>query len=393
MFVPLKNNHGYFIILAFSLLFQGLISCKKDNTVSANAPSPVSQPFVSTANLLSNSNFNLWDTSNNFFKDWKIDLPLQGVVTRDSGGIKFSGDVLGSYYIYQRIKVDNKKFYKASITASYTVNNYFAGGIYVMDTGLHKILGKFERSYSSGADESWDIVFYNKKETEVAVVIGFFEGINANVVFSNASLTEYKYTPRMSGSYFSAYLGNKFPLVFNARQYDSTINRISDYVNSVLLCRYAYFSDTAELPILDQMIGNNPDYAYLNQYLHDLDEIRVGYCQKSSLSLGEILTNEFNIPVRQLHMVFGTEGKHQFQEYWNPFSRRWIIIDPCFNTRYIKNDRLLGDEDFDKSEAPALMVRFGSHYFYDNLDELVDLWQGMDELQVSDYYTITFPFY
>jgi hypothetical protein len=92
-------------------------------------------------------------------------------------------------------------------------------------------------------------------------------------------------------------------------------------------------------------------------------------------------------------MQFAGIGKHQFQEYWNPFSRRWIIIDPCFNTRYIKNDRLLGDEDFDKSEAPALMVRFGSHYFYDNLDELVDLWQGMDELQVSDYYTITFPFY
>ena len=163
--------------------------------------------------------------------------------------------------------------------------------------------------------------------------------------------------------------------------------------NTVLLSQDRFLSDTGENTILDAMIGADTAYTYFNQYRHAPTQVKDGYCQRSSLSLGEILSNEFNIPVRQIYMQFAGIGKHQFLEYWNPFSRRWIIIDPCFNTRYIKNGQLLGDEDFDKSEAPALMARFGSHYFYQYLDELVDLWQGVDELQVSDYYTITFPFY
>jgi hypothetical protein len=91
-------------------------------------------------------------------------------------------------------------------------------------------------------------------------------------------------------------------------------------------------------------------------------------------------------------MVIGGVGLHQFQEYWNPFANKWIIIDPCFNTRYEKDGVLLGDEEIDQSTAPGYMVRFGQYYYYQTTDELIALWQQLDTLDVKDYYTITFPF-
>jgi len=365
-------------------------ACRKDiHTPSSGA----TLAAATTGNLIVNGDFSEWDTHHGVLLDWQTEAAQRGVIVQQSGGgLSFSANDTGSFYVYQRVSVDKRKFYKATITTDYTINNYFSAGIYIMDSALRSIIGKFERTYSSGSGESWEVVFYSKKQTQVAFVCGFLSGINAHVTFTNAALVEYKYEPRISGSDFSAHLSQKFPLVFTARQYDSTILKISDYVNSVLLCRYAYFDDTTELPILHQMIGSDPHYAYFNSYRDSLDQIQVGYCQKSSLSLAEILTNEFNIPVRQVHMVFGPEGKHQFQEYWNPFDSKWIAIDPCFNIRYIKNNTLMGVEDFDRADAPTYMVPFGTHFYYTTTDDLIWFWQYMDQLMITDYYSITFPF-
>jgi hypothetical protein len=400
-----KKSYEYFFILILIVLSQASGSCRKDNIEPAVVPPPESKPVVSPGNLIANSSFNLWDSTGNLIKGWSTSLTQQDVLTQDPGGIKFAGNKAGTYYIYQKIPVDMKKFYKASITASYTLNNYLHAGIYVMDSSLHTVLGKFERSYSSATNETWNIIFYSRKETTIAVVIGFMDGINANVVFKNASLTEYKYTPKLSGSVFSSYLSKKIPLSFTARDYDSTINRISDYMNSVMLARYYhahntsvlgvryyYDTDTTESRTWTWLIGNDTNYVYLSHYLRTLDSITVGYCQRSSLSLAEILTNEFNIPVRQLHMVFGTVGEHQFQEYWNPFAGRWIIIDPCFSVRYVKDNVLLGSEDFGRGNAPDLMQQFGVHFYYPVTVDLISLWQGMDYLWTTEDYTMTFPF-
>lgn len=399
------RRYDYFFILILTILSLAAGGCRKNNIAAETLSPPDTKPAVSPANLLSNCNFNLWDSSSNLLKGWSTSITQQGVITQDPAGIKFGGDVVGSYYIFQKIPVDMKKFYKASITASYTLNNFFAAGIYVMDSSLHTILGKFERTYSTATNETWNIVFYNRKATQVAVVIGFMNGINASAVFKNASLTECKYTPKMSGSNFASYLAKRVPLSFTAKDYDSTINRISDYMNSVLLARYyhahdkslpgsIYYhdTDTMQSRIWNWLIDKDTSYVYLSHNLLTLDSITVGYCQRSSLSLAEILTNEFNIPVRQLHMVFGDIGEHQFQEYWNPFAGRWIIIDPCFNVRYIKDNVLLGSEDFERGDAPLLMQQFGINFYYPVTIELKGLWKDMDYLMTTEDYTITFPF-
>jgi hypothetical protein len=393
-----KRRPAYYFILLFIVVLQGTSSCKKDNGLNAQAPpvaptATLSQTAVSPGNLLSNSSFDLWDSSSNLLRGWSTTASQHGVITRDSGGIKFEANVPGSYYIYQKVKLDARKFYQASVTTSYAVNNYFFGGIYMMDSSLHHILGKFEVAYSSATGDKWNIIFYNKMPTTVAIVIGFFNGINARAIFKNALLDEYHYTPRITSSAFSNYLNlRQGPLVFSARQFDQSVNNLAEFVNSILLCRYAYYSDSAQLPVVRKLIGDNPQYGYFNQYLDTLANIQIGYCQKSSLSLGEILGNEFNIPTRQMFMVFGPVGKHQFLEYWNPFASRWIIIDPCFNVRYAKDSVLLGTDDFDRSVAPQYMQTYGTHFYYTTTDDLIWFWQNMDFLQVMDGDAVSFPY-
>jgi hypothetical protein len=325
-------------------------------------------------------------------QSWRTTATYKGIVRSNVAGVTFSDNTQGQYFISQQVNLPAKKFYRVAVTVDYTLNNYSAAGIYVMDSGMSQTLGQFEKVFSSGTGETWEFVFYAKQGGPVTVVIGFLNGINGTATFRNASLTEYDYKPRVSGSAFSAHLSKKFPLVFTAGQYDTTIGKISDYVNSVLLCRYEYFDDTTELPILNQLIGSDIAYTYFNEYRNSLDSITDSYCQKSSLSLGEILTNEFNIPVRQIHMEVGGVGLHQFLEYWNPFAAKWIIIDPCFSTRYEKDGVLLGDEDINQQTAPGYIVRFGQYYYYQTLVPLVQLWQDLEVLDVDDYYTITFPY-
>jgi hypothetical protein len=388
----MRNPFDQFLLAALFVFLSCASACKK--TVDPPENDTVASPVHSIAadNLLANSNFDIWSPGEDGLQNWNIQASHKTTLLRTTTGIQFNGNTTGAYNISQLLKVTKKGFYEVSVTADYTLNDYSPAGIYVMDSSLHDVLGKFEKVYSSGKGESWQFVFYSKKPGTVAVVLGFLNGINGSVNFSDASLSEYKYSPKISGSPFSSHLSTRFPLLFAANQYDTTINRIADYVNAVLLCRYAYYADTAELPVLNTLIGSDTLYAYFNQYRQTPDQITDSYCQKSSLSLGEILTNEFNIPVRQIYMSFGGIGKHQFLEYWNPFEDRWIIIDPCFSTRYEKDNRLLGDEDFDRSTAQNYMVRYGNHYYYQTTDDLVAFWLGMDELIVKDYYTITFPF-
>ena len=380
------------IAILFSVIALVTGGCKKTNTPALGGSMQTTDLNSTPGNLLSNSNFSLWSSASNFFTDWNVQATQMSTIRQATGGIQFTGNAAGTYYIYQRIKVEKRKFYKVSVTASYTLNDYAPAGIYVMDSSMLSISGKVEKVYSSATQESWQFIFYSKKAAEVTVVIGFLNGINGNFTFTDPAVTEYKYQPRISGSSFSTYLGKKFPLLFTPAEYDSTIDKIGDYVNSVLLSRYAYYADTVESPVLDGLIGADTNYAYFNTYRHTPEQITDSYCQKSSLSLGEVLANEFNIPVRQIYMSFAGIGKHQFLEYWNPFAGKWIIIDPCFNTRYKKDNVLLGTEDFDQATAKDLMVRYGQYYYYLTTDDLVTLWLGMDELIVKDYYTITFPF-
>jgi len=368
-------------------------ACKKDVQHQGVPEILVAYSNDASTNLLANGDFSRWNTDSRHLTDWGM-TSAQGIITaQKNGGLQFSGNTSDASYIYQRVTIDDDRFYMASINADYSIHNYFSCGLYIMDSSLHTVLGKFERTSSDGQEETWKVIFRTKTKGQVAIVLGFPGGINATATFHNASLEAYDYQPEINGSPLAMHLSQKFPLLFSATQFDSTVCKIADYVNSVLLCRYTYLSDTAELPILDSLIGSDPHYAYFNLYRGMVDQLPVAYCQKSSLSLADILTNEFHVPTRQVHMVFGDTGKHQFTEYWDPFAEKWIAIDPCFNAHYIRNGILEGVADLDRTEAPDLIQSFGIYVFHSFLPyDLSWYWKNMDELQITDHYSMTFPY-
>jgi hypothetical protein len=362
-----------------------LSACTKDTVVPPSDQSASSAAANSAENAL--PPYSLFP-----LQSWQPVASGRGVISSIRGGLVFSGNSQGQFYAHQQVVLPPRQFFKVSVTVDYTINDYSPAGIYVMDTAMTNTMGEFEKVYSSGSAETWEFVFYSKTAGPVSLVIGFLNGMNGKVTFTNAAITTYQYRPRISAAGLSNYLSRKLRLVFTAKQYDTSICKISDYVNSVLLCRYEYYADTIEQPILDNLIGADSAYTYFNDYRNTPDSITDSYCQKSSLSLGEILTNAFNIPVRQIYMVIGGVGLHQFQEYWNPFAGKWIIIDPCFSTRYLKDGVLLGDQDIDSQTAPGYITRFGQYYYYQTLDPLIQLWQQLEVLDVNGYYSITFPY-
>lgn len=386
----------------FGLLMLAILAgCKKENIPIQPSPSPPvirqggeasSLNTLAGENIIFNGNFTEWDSVQHSPGSWILQTSNgdTAVISQTEKGLKFERNAAGSFYLYQKVLLEKNNFFKVSVTVDYTINNYYPCGIYAIDSSRNKVLAKFERFNSSGK-ETWEFVFYARREMEVTIAIGFLNGINARATFSDVSLAKYTYQPEISNSDFAAYLNNKLNLTFTHDTYDSSINKLADYLNGVLLSKNMYQAYTAELPVINNMIGTNENYVYFNQYLNNLDEITDAYCQKVSLSLDEILTNEFSIPVRQIHVQMGGTGVHQFLEYWNPFARNWIIIDPYFNCRYLRDNKLLGIDDLDNATAANYLSRFGANYFYQTTDELSWLWETMDELIVSDYYSLTFP--
>lgn len=260
-----------------------------------------------------------------------------------------------------------------------------------MDTGMRQTLGKFERFYSSRTGEEWQFVFYSRDGEPVKLVMGFLNGINGEVTFRNVSVTPYDYQTVFRPDSLTARMTARFPLLFDSTNYDTTITRIGDYVNWVLLSDSSYCDDEQEVVGLQNMLRSDSSYPYLTALLNDVPNIVHSYCQKSSLCLGEILTKEFHIPVRQIFMSRNGVGQHQFLEYWNPFAGRWIVIDLYFNARYIKDGVLLSGAALTADTAPGYIRRFGKYYFYPNTDELVHDWHTLT-VQEDGYYVLSFPY-
>jgi len=121
---------------------------------------------------------------------------------------------------------------------------------------------------------------------------------------------------------------------------------------------------------------------YLRKYIAD-PQIRDGYCQKSSLSLDELI-RLYKIPTRQLHWQINCSGIHQFLEYWNAYDEQWKIIDPYYGIRYVDiNGSYM---NFEEVENLVRNKKFGNknikqidigHLIYSE-SEILDGWINAD---------------
>jgi len=122
--------------------------------------------------------------------------------------------------------------------------------------------------------------------------------------------------------------------------------------------------------------------SYLHSYASD-ENVENAYCQKSSLSLDEIL-KLFKIPVRQIYWEKNCLGFHQFTEYWNPFDKKWKLIDIYYGIRYInESGEYLGFEEVERLAGEnrlgpknILQREIGRLYFDEK--EILEGWREAD---------------
>lgn len=352
-------------------------SCKKcDHHVAPDYPEPDREPgnYVANPQFVKQSSTGLpysWKASFNSYNPGSLDI--------SEGEIILIGNSQHSFYLYQPVQLEANRYYKISIDCHYSIHDFSPAGLYVFDSALTTVLGKSEK-YDTEGSEKLEFVISTQKDSLINLVIGCINSINGRIVFKHPVIEEYEFRARIQNSAFSNFLVPELKLAFSPHRFDESIQALANLVNEVLLSdlqgRVMIFSDQFH------SLSSN-DYPYLTTYLNNLDSITTAYCQKSSLSLGEILYNEFNIPVRQIHMQAGGIGFHQFLEYWNPYKNKWIVIDPYFGIVYEKGQSLLSKAEISREDISASMKRITQYAYSTSTEEFMEYWQTTEEIHTT----------
>ncbi len=110
---------------------------------------------------------------------------------------------------------------------------------------------------------------------------------------------------------------------------DKNIAKLAKALNQTLLTK----NQPLALTMAPDNVFTSTVTPFFYRYSHDRN-IRDSYCQKSSLSLDDLL-GLFNVPARQIHWQKNCTGFHQFLEYWHPKERKWKILDPYYGITYV----------------------------------------------------------
>jgi hypothetical protein len=308
-------------------------------------------------------------------------------------GVAWETNSAGPALIYRPLHLQPNRFYMASVSMTYDIRDYFPGGLYIQDSQLVHVFAKEERVFKSG-QETLKVVFNTGDQQNVVIALGFPNGMNASVQFDDAAIVDYEFTAQPVNSTFSSYLVDRLGLAFDQENFDQSISKVANFVNATLLCEYVYHGGNCEdqANVILSLISNRPEYVYYPKNLQEPMTIWEAYCQRSSLSLTEILLNEFRIPSHQVYMVFGGIGKHEFVEYWNPWVKQWIAIDPFFSVRYIGPRGLLGVNGISRATVASQIAAFGEFPFCVCYNDLVSLWSGMDNLETTNAYYRSYPY-
>ena len=290
--------------------------------------------------------------------------------------------------------------YKLKIVASPVIPTILSQKIYLNDSGSYFIIGKFRLELDSGVffvaattpGASKEMTFIASTETckrtffsmhipdpaELTLRIGFKN--NSGGIAYPDTLFVYKEDYFEGVAFDITRINKEIEALtgvsgFNQDNFDYNINLFAKSLNIAFLGQ----ESEERAPLIDFFSSGQFDTErtfYLRSYL--LDE----FLQlNTSLPLDELL-KLYRIPVRHLYWQKNCESYHRFIEYWNPFDKKWKIIDPYFGVRYINNEgKFMG---FEEVELLANNGNFSISYirklnietpFY-NENQIMDGWKS-----------------
>ena len=268
----------------------------------------------------------------------------------------------------------------------------------ILDSGSYQVIGKFDLSISEGTffvsatseGHMEQIRFQTDKATCKRVLfdihnyqpsiwtlrIGFEQNSEGHALLDTLYTTkedffkELTIDPREMRRTISEEAGIS---EFDSSNFDRNVDQLAAGLNA------AFLATESQPSVFGDALFDTESTRFLFTYAQD-EDVGSGYGPKSSLSLDEIL-KLYRIPVRQLHWTRECFGFHQFLEYWNPYDRRWKIIDPCFGVRYVdENGTILGfegvqrlvlEQNFDSTNIDVLNM----DRLYYSQEEILTGWQ------------------
>ena len=387
-----KHSYPCAWILPVVLIVVLLTGCKKNTGAGFDGNASLMAAGFSS-NLVKNPSFSEKDAKDQLPLDWKFNFEyndLSGLKT-NPGGLAWERNSQGKFLVFQNIPVTKNRFYKVVMQAKYTVNDFSPFGIYVTDGLTGSLLGKLEKVNIAAAD-SLQLMIYSANLSWLKLQFGFPANMNANIEVSNVSVHETTYDPAPMAHPLADLLIQQLELFFTRQEFDNSIRKLCDYVNQMLICANQNIQCEDYILQTRNLIAADSSFQFSIRNFQRTSEIDQAYCQRSSLTLDEVLNNAFHIPVRQVHLMFGDIGKHQFIEYWNPFAGKWIAIDPYFSGQFSRKGQLIGANEVDFSQPGLSFQRFGRFVFEPRLEELEKLWSEKNSVRVDAAYYISYPF-
>jgi hypothetical protein len=346
-------------------------------------------------NLIRNAGFEAWDTLNSPLH-WEIEeiYNYSEMFAATAGSfygklaLRMERNSMGVHRVFQNVPVEANSIYQLSVYVRGTINNYLSGGVEVFSSAGES-LGKHFVAYCDLPEyKRLSIRFITDKTDSVKVALGFPDGMNAMVVFDNVLLKK-----SQIGDFSDA--ARKFAHdlkleEFNINTFDSNIEKISSRLNYLLISGYSNYLKTGQTSYLEESDNEKAEFIrrygalMTDSYLYESFTrpsilMAEAYCQRTSLVHSKILEH-FNIATNQIYWVKDGIGIHQFFEYWNPFSQKWIILDPFYGVKYSNTVDLGSAEVTDVIEKgkfdSRLIRRINVAEFYFIEDEILAGWRN-----------------
>lgn len=319
-------------------------SCKKNEEKKGETQKEVKQVSYNMLGqeLLNNNKFNSWDTNakpTNWIINNKIETPENFVVDRDTMDLLLRGHKTKATYIEQPLNLEPNMFYIFEADIETNLKHNPSSGIYIKSK--NKILAK--RVFRTRARDTYRVIFRTKeKNLDVVCYIGFSKPEEGDIMIKSMSLKKIEVNELIYESEIAQNFFNTLNLNFSDEQsFDNSVIKISKHLSDLLLCRPK--KDSVNINRVNKLLplltyDDKEEYAFLKRDLSvPVEKITHSFQDKLVFGGMEIL-REFNIGTKRIDVLKNGGRVHLFYKYYNPFSESWIIIDPFYNLRILKQN-------------------------------------------------------
>ncbi len=367
-------------------------SCKKkDNKPVFQQEQKIDEQFSYkpiSNELLKNVNFKNWDT-NSKPEHWQInnqvDEPENFVVDRDTLDLLLKGHKSEEIYIEQSLKIEPDVFYLFEADVETNLKHNSNSGIFIKSK--EKTLAK--RVFKTRTRDTYRVIFKTQEKTQdVNCYIGFSKPEEGSIMIKRISLkkveiNEFVYDSELAQNFFDVLELN----FSNEQSFDESVAKISKNISDLLISRQR--KDSVSMKRVDNLLpllkyDDKEEYAFLKRDLSvPIEKITHSYQSKLVFGNMEIL-REFNIGTKRIDVYKNGNRIHLLFKYYNPFSEKWIIVDPFYNSTIKTSTSIsaIKKEDVTVSDYGGLSK---------NLDGLISKY-SRSEIKVMNEKVISFPF-